>query len=281
MADTAWVALSLCKNLGGRTFQTLLAHFDNNLEAVLGADTPELRSVPGIGPKIAHAIRTVDLDRVSTQIHRWQEAGIRILTLGNPDFPQALVALPDAPPTLFVLGDLPADTSGVAVVGTRNPSQEMFELASCIGVTLAERGSTVVSGLAMGIDRAAHMGALAVPHGRTIAVLGGGILHPYPPQNRQLAQAIVARGGALVCEVAPDAAVSAPGLVARNRLITGLSRAIIVAETETTGGAMHAVRFGRTQQRPIYAVDNPSPGCRALLKEGAGRVTLTLDGLPN
>ena len=269
MADPAWVALSLVRHLGGRTFQGLLSHFNGDLTAILDASVPELQRVPGIGPKIAHAITQINVDAVQHALRRWEESGVRVLTQDDAAYPRLLRAIDDAPPTLFALGTLPAaERPAYAVIGSRTPSAPARKLASRLGAALAERGCVVVSGLAAGIDAAAHLGALSLPEGVTVAALGSGILNPYPPENRGLARAVTARG-ALLCEVAPDAPVSAPGLVARNRIISGLCDGVIVVETGSEGGAMHAARFARAQGRPVYAVDCAASGNRALLADGA------------
>ena len=130
----------------------------------------------------------------------------------------------------------------------------------------------VVSGLALGVDRSAHVGALAYPEGTTLAVLGSGVLQVYPYANIPLAKAIAARG-ALVSEVAPDARPNPASLVARNRLISGLSEGLIVVESSIDGGAMHAARRALEQGRTVYAVDNAASGNRALLDAGATPIT--------
>lgn len=280
MPSAAWVALSLLPHLGGRTFRALLDHFDGDIDAILAAGVDSLRQVRGVGPKIAQSILYVDVAAATRALDRWLRAGVMILALDDAAYPAALRALPDAPPTLFALGVVDAlSRRAVAVVGTRTPSPQAQTCAQNIGAALAQADYAVVSGLALGIDSAAHLGALAVPQGGTLAVLGGGILNVYPPANRALSEAVTARG-VLVCEVSPDAPVSAPGLVARNRLITGLSAAVIIVETGINGGAMHAARFARDQGRPLYALDLPADGNRALLADGAESITPDLDDLP-
>lgn len=278
--DPAWVALSLTKHLGGKTLRALLQHFDHNLPAILAADVAALRQVPGVGPKIAQAIREIDVDTTARAIERWQEEGVRILTWDDAAYPRSLRGLEDAPPTLFVVGRLPdfRRRMAYAVVGTRQPTPQSCQITERISAELADRGHIVVSGLAAGIDTIAHMGALAVPTGSTVAVLGGGILNVYPPSNRELAQAINGRG-ALICEVSPDAEVGAPGLVARNRLITGLCEGLIVVETGVGGGAMHAARFAKIQNKRIYAVDNAASGNRQLIADGAAIISPEMEYL--
>jgi len=271
--DVAWVGLSLCKHLGGKTFKSLLAQFDDDLDSILKADAKTLRQVPGIGPKIASAIQAVDLGAVEKRLSHWQRAGVKVYTWDDLNYPRLLRALADAPPTLFVRGHLPdlrtLPGGAFAVIGTRSPQAKSAALAERIGMTIASASGAVISGLARGIDSAAHMGALAVQDGVTIAVLGNGILNPYPPENRRKADAILARNGALVCEVAPDAAPGAPGLVARNRLITGLSEAVIVVESATDGGAMHAARFASAQGKRILTTGIKASGNQALIADGA------------
>jgi DNA processing protein len=187
-----------------------------------------------------------------------------------PNYPPQFLALPDAPPTIFVLGNLSIwkKASLYAIVGTRTPHREKRDETLRLSVDMAERGHVVVSGLAEGIDAAAHLGTFTKSTGRTIGILGGGILNIYPKQHKSLAEAILQRDGALICEVAPDSAVSAWGLISRNRLIVALSQALIVMQTNIDGGAMHAVKFARQQNKPIFADDNPASGNQAILDDG-------------
>ncbi|MCS6835935.1 MAG: DNA-protecting protein DprA [Anaerolineae bacterium] len=266
--DTAWVALGLVPRLGANKLRALCNHF-GSAQAALRADEAALRQVAGIGPTIAQAITQLQLEQVEAQLARWQAQGVRVLPLGELGYPPPLFRLDDPPPLLFALGQdeprLWADA--IAIVGTRRPSPAAQSLAYALAAGLAARGATIVSGLALGIDRAAHEGALSAA-GRSAAVLGNGVLDPYPPQNADLALSL-RRRGALLCECPPDAAVSAQRLVARNRLISGLARALIVVETEVDGGAMHAARFALAQGQPLYVVESHASGNRALLDGGA------------
>ncbi len=280
MTDPAWVALSLAGRIGSKTLRALIDHFGDDPLAILSAEVNELRRVPGVGPKIAQSIRAIDLKQIASAIARWQQHGIHILTQRDPAYPARLCALDDAPLTLFVRGnwrDDPGKT--VAIVGTRSPSTEARKLAQNLASRLVESGYIIISGLALGIDSAAHLGALAVPDGYTLGVLGCGVSNVYPPNHHQLAQAVM-RHGAILSEVQPMASASSPHLVARNRIITGLSDSVIIIETETDGGAMHAARFAALQGRPIYTVDFPASGNQALLATGAGRIMTDLSDLP-
>lgn len=270
MHDSAWVALSLQRHIGGRVLRALLAHFAHDLTAILNADEKALRAVPGVGPRIAAAIRAIDLPAVERQMRHWQAAGVRILPQGDAGYPARLLAAgEDAPPTLFVRGawDAPLLARAVAVVGTRQPSPLALWVAERIGTGLAAQGATVVSGLALGVDIAAQQAALQAD-GRVLAVLGSGVLRIYPEQHQRLAGQVMQRG-AVVAEVAPDAPVSTPGLVARNRIISGLAQALILVESAEDGGAMHAARFAMAQGRSLYVVDLPATGNQALLAQGA------------
>jgi DNA processing protein len=261
-----WVALSLIPGLGGRTFDRLLARF-GTLDAVLIASEPDLRAVPGIGPTLSAAIRAIDLARTRQEIAAWQADGIAILTREDAQYPEPLRRTEDAPPVVFWRGHpFPGDPA-VALVGTRWPSAAAGQLAGQLAETLAAQGWLIVSGLAAGIDTAAHWGALRAG-GRTVAVLGSGVQAIYPPQNADLAARILERG-ALLGETHPLAPPSSPALVARNRLISGLSRAVIVVATEDRGGSLHTTRFAQQQGRPVYAVDNQCAGNRQLLADGA------------
>lgn len=280
MIDPAWVALSLTEHIGGKTLRSLMQHFNGDSRAILAADTAALRKVPGVGPVIAQNIQAIDLASIEAAIPRWQAAGVDLVTLDTPRYPPRLRQLPDAPATLFIQGVWPETISrSAAIVGTRSPSAISQNIASTLGFTLAERGYTVISGLALGVDTAAHLGALAVPGSTTLAVLGCGVLNVYPRANLGLAEAIRGRG-ALLAEVHPEAVPNAAALVARNRIISGLSDSLIVIETGVEGGAMYAARFALKQGRTLYAVANDASGNRQLLKEGALPIAPDLKDLP-
>ncbi len=269
-SELDWVALGLLPHVGGKTMRALLAHFDSDLSAILTADEEALREVPGVGPVIAQNIQQIDLPQVERYVADWQKAGVSIFIRRNSAYPARLLELSDEPPTLFVRGmwDSAFWDKTIAIVGTRNPSPQSLNRAYRLGAHMAGDGYTVVSGLALGIDGSAHRGALSTPGGQTVAVLGSGVLNVYPPENVLLAQSIVQRG-ALVCEVSPDSVVSTPGLVARNRIISGMSEAVIVVETEIDGGAMRAARRSLELGRKVYTLDTGASGNRALIQEGA------------
>jgi DNA processing protein len=270
----------MADRVGSKTIRALLEHFDNNLLDILRADAEELQRVPGIGPKIAQAIRAVDLPRTEDWIHEWELAGVSIITWNDPTYPARLKNLDDAPATLFMRG---AWSDGferaVAIVGTRSPSPEATDIARQASAILARKGYTIVSGLAKGVDTEAHTGALSITSGRTVAVLGGGVLSIYPQENQSLAETILTTGGVLLSEVAPPIPPSSARLVARNRIISGLCSAVIVIETGEDGGAMYAAKRAREQGRAVYAIDNASSGNRALIADGATALQANLADL--
>jgi DNA processing protein len=235
--------------------------------------------VPRVGPRLAAAIRAIDLSDVQSSIERWQRQGLQLLTLDHPAYPSALRAVEDAPPLLFERGSsAPADAPAIAIVGTRLPSSEARSLAREAAAALASQGWTIVSGLASGIDAASHRGALEAG-GRTLAVLGSGVQCIYPHEHRALAAQIVGQG-ALLSEVAPGTRPTSTTLVARNRLISGLSRAVVVVEAGAGSGSLYAAQFARKQGRLVYAAPSKLPGVLGLLAEGAQPLSLSAERWP-
>lgn len=268
------VALCLVPGVGAVTLQALLCRF-GDVEAVFAASTTELLSTPGVGARLAAAIQAADVSQTAIDLANWQQAGLDVLTVARPDYPALLRNLREAPPVLFCQGVVPAgDTRMVAIVGTRRPTAASRAFAQRIGQEMVRRGWTVVSGLAWGIDLSAHEGALQ--HGRTIAILGAGLQSPMPTTKQRLAERI-RQSGALLSELHPDTPPGVAGLVARNRLISGMSRATIVIESGTQGGSMHTAGFADQQGRTIYAVANGSAGNARLIADGARPLAMDFD----
>lgn len=203
------------------------------------------------------------------------------ITRHDPAYPTRLRELRNPPAVLYVRGSLrPQDDDAVAIVGTRKPGAAAAKLTFALSYELAERGFTIISGLALGIDTQAHRGVLQARFGRTLAVLGAGLNTIHPQSNTALARQISQRG-ALLSEHPADTPLAAQQLVARDRLISGLSRALIVMETALDGGAMYAAEFARQQNRLVFALPGSS-GCDALIAHGAlplDPVALDLDYL--
>jgi DNA processing protein len=265
-----WVALATIPGVGGKTIQALREHF-GELDDILGASSDELRKVRGVGPKISQAIQTIDLAQVEADIARFEAEGIQ--TIIAPDYghypAQLRRGLADWPPVLFARGTLVPriQTPAVAIVGSRWPRPERRTLAHAIAVELARRGLAIVSGLALGVDAAAHRGALDAG-GRTLAVLGCGLKRIYPEENASLVEDIV-NDGAVLSEIHPELPVAPQKLVARNRIISGLSQAVIVVEAGQDSGSLIAARRAWDQGRVVFAVAGGDVGCDALIADGA------------
>lgn len=270
-AKIQWVALSLSRHIGTKTLASLVQHFDENLNAIFEADEEELMQIPGVGKTIAREIMLIDLEQVARDIPEWERQGVGIVTPFDDLYPDVLKAIPDHPPTLFVQGqwytDLWAKT--IAIVGTRRPSQQAKFLTMQLAAKLAQDNITIVSGLALGIDAAAHAGALqAKGGGSTIAVLGSGVLNVYPPQNKRISL-MTRQSGALISEVHPKLSTNVQRLVSRNRIISGMSQGVIVIESDVDGGAMHAAKRAKEQGRIVYTLELPASGNQQLIKDGA------------
>jgi DNA processing protein len=191
------------------------------------------------------------LDQARADLDHWSAAGMRLVTVLEPDYPPNLRAVHDRPPMVFVAGRLtPADAHGVAVVGARQATRGGTERARAIAEHLVDRGFTVVSGLAAGIDTAAHTSALA-RGGRTVAVIGTGLARSYPPQNEAL-QCRIASEYAVVSQFWPDAPPSRRSFPMRNAVMSGITLATVVVEASDTSGARMQARLARAQGRPVF-----------------------------
>lgn len=229
-----------------------------------------LHALPRVGPKTAlraalassefevlmerhGAAWPAALARAHDTLEDCDRRGIHVLSFFDESYPQRLRVIHDPPPLLFVRGstDVLLDERMAAVVGTREPTSFGCAAAAQITAALAREGWGVVSGLAKGIDTVAH--GVALKHdASTVAVMAGGLDRVYPKENTKLAAAIVDSGGALIAEVSPGVAPRPSSFVARNRLQTGLSVAVVVAQTGVEGGTMHTVRHAATQGRTVF-----------------------------
>lgn len=271
----AALRLALSSGIGPAKVNALRGCF-GSLVAALDAPLDQLRSVTGIGPKLAKTIRnSADLD-IDRELDHCRDFGIRILTQDDDAFPALLREIPDPPTLLFVKGEFhPSDELAVAIVGTRHATQYGLKQAERFGYELAKAGFTVVSGLARGIDAAAHRGAIKA-QGRTIAFLGGGVSKIYPPEHVGLAEDVSA-AGAIVSEAAPLVSPIAGAFPQRNRLITGMSLGVVIVEAAARSGALISARMAMEQNREVFAVpgqiDNPvARGVNGLIRDGAALV---------
>jgi DNA processing protein len=241
--------------------------------ATLAASAEQLLQVPGIGPRLCDRIRhagEIDVDREIELCRRHQ---IDIIPEADRRYPGLLREIPDPPGVLFRRGDsLPGDQLAVAIVGTRHATRYGLRQAERLAGGLARAGMTIVSGLARGIDAAAHRAALEAG-GRTIAVLGSGVLNVYPPEHALLADAI-RRQGTVLSELPPLQKPMSGTFPQRNRLITGLSLGVLVVEAAERSGALISATHAAEQGREVFAVpgpadSRPSRGCHRLIRDGA------------
>lgn len=280
---SAELLLALTPGIGPRLRKSLLAHF-GSAEAVVSAAPSDLRAVAGIGQKLSRNIisRRQELD-LDAELRDCRENGVTVLVESQPEYPQSIRTIPDPPGVLFVRGEWkPTDGIAVAIVGTRHATQYGLAQAERLATGLARCGYTIVSGLARGIDAAAHRGALKA-NGRTIAVLGSGVLNIYPPEHVSLANEIVSQG-ALMGENPPRSPPLSGAFPQRNRIITGLSLGVIVVEASERSGALISARHAMEQGREVFAVpgrvdSRMSRGCHKLIRDGAKLVETVDDVL--
>ncbi len=270
------LVLALTPGLGPKLTRAVVQRF-GSAGAALRATAEQLEAVPMIGAKgaakIAAGLRGAD---VAAEWGLLQRFGVRPIPWDDPAYPDWLAAAADAPPLLYLKGEiLPADRQAVGIVGSRHCTAYGKRMAERLAAGLVRAGFTVVSGLARGIDGAAHRAALDAG-GRTIAVLAGGLSKIYPPEHADLADEIATRG-ALVTET-PMTVAPQPGMFpARNRVISGLSRGVVIVEAGERSGALITATHAAEQGREVFVVpgnaDSPaSAGCLELLRKGVRMV---------
>lgn len=265
--------LNLVTGVGPRLQSSLLKRF-NSAAAVFRSSHDEKLTVDGLGKKLAAAIHESSLEDAREELALCREHSIQTLLSESEDYPTGLGEIPDPPPILYCRGTLePGDHIAVAIVGSRHCTAYGMQQAERFARVLAGAGVTIVSGLARGIDAAAHRGALEAG-GRTIAVSATGLLHVYPPEHKELA-ARIAEQGAVVSESPLRRGATTRGIFPqRNRIISGLSLGVLIVEASRKSGALHTARHAMEQGRDVFAlpgrVDSAaSQGCLDLLKDGA------------
>ena len=274
----AWLRLTLTPGIGGETQRKLLAAFGLP-EAVFAAGRLAARAVAG---ERADALFDFDPGEAVDRSIAWaQQPGQHIVTLGDAAYPASLLEIADPPTLLYVRGN-PALLArrGLAIVGSRNATPQGVQTAEAFARTLAGKGLAIVSGLALGIDAAAHRGALAAG-GDTVAVIGTGADRLYPARNRELALAI-AEHGAIVSEFPLGTPAVAANFPRRNRIISGLARGVLVVEAAPESGSLITARLAGEQGREVFAIPGSihSPvarGCHKLIRQGAKLVETAAD----
>ncbi|QDT36346.1 DNA-processing protein DprA [Stratiformator vulcanicus] len=276
MPDPALIAalrLTLTPGVGPRIRQTLIDAF-GAVDRIFAAQRSELLELPGIGPKLADAITAAaQSDEPERELRRCDELGVKLILKGTDEYPAMLSELPDAPPVLYVRGELlPQDQLALAIVGSRGCTYYGQRQTEKIAGGLARAAVTVVSGLARGIDGHAHRAALNAG-GRTIAVTATGMETVYPPEHADLSDEITANG-AIVTEFRLDQKPLAGLFPQRNRIISGLSLGVILTEASRKSGALHTARHAVEQNREVFAIPGPidsgaSEGCHDLIRDGA------------
>lgn len=266
-----WLALHNVVGLLPAVARALVKAFGTTTQVLAASDS--LLAQAGLKPEQRAAIRDPDWTYIQTLLDWAQEPGQALLTPDSRAFPGLLETIPDPPIVLFVRGHIEClSNPQLAIVGSRNPTVNALDTAIEFACELSRRGHTITSGLATGIDGAAHRGALKA-RGQTIAVLGSGVDVIYPKSHRQLADDI-AQHGALVSEYLPGTSPKAMNFPRRNRIISGLSQGVLVVEAAARSGSLITARLALEQGREVFAIPgsihNPlSKGCHRLIREGA------------
>jgi DNA processing protein len=279
--DVYWLALRRVKGVGPRTCRLLIDKFGSP-EKIFKLNADEIGAA-GVPRNTARSIVEFrDFDPLEKELCELPNIGARLIKWTDNDYPPNLRQIADPPPFIFVRGAAAmTDPNCIAIVGARAASDIGRRMAQRLGLELAAKGFTVVSGLARGIDGEAHQGALDA-HGITVAVLGCGVDVIYPPEHRQLAEAIIAGGGALVSELPIGTQPLAENFPTRNRILSGLCLGVVIVEAAEKSGSLITARMALEQDRQVFAVPG-SPltgktrGSNRLLKEGAKLVECVED----
>jgi len=268
-----WLALNFIPGIGPVLVRTLLDRFGGP-EHVFKASRRELETVEGIGERLAALITETDIQgKVRSELKLVEELNASIVTFTDKSYPNNLKQIYDPPPLLYVRGDLQAkDDLAISMVGSRLSSSYGRMITERIAGDMARHGVTIVSGMARGIDSAAHRGALSAG-GRTIAVLGCGVDIVYPPENRRLFEEITAHG-AVISEFPMSTPPEGTNFPRRNRIISGLSLGVVVVQADSRSGSLITAGLALEQNRDVFAVPGNvgmarSRGTNRLIKQGA------------
>jgi len=268
------IALNMVPGLGSVKIMKLLKYFPSPKQ-IFEAPCDKLLNINQIGILLAKRIHTIiDSNEFKRELKQIQDLNIKIVTINDSAYPELLKQIYDPPIALYILGDVSnLQMLSVAVVGCRRASFYGLKQAECIAGVLAAKGVCIVSGLARGIDTAAHKGALA-SGGRTVAVLGSGLNNIYPPENKNLLEKIVEQKGTVISEFSLEMSPQKGNFPRRNRIISGLSRAVVVVEAAKRSGSLITANLALDEGRDVYAVPGTAnsfnaQGTNKLIKEGA------------
>jgi DNA processing protein len=273
-----WLAMLRTSGMGSKTIQKILAQTEP--AAVFSAPHTQLKQW-GLNDSVISAIKSLDWSQVEQDLAWAQQDQHTIVTMADPGYPAQLKEIDNPPAVLFVRGDIDLlNQPQIAIVGSRNPSPQGIQTALQFANNLARYGFVITSGLALGIDAAAHQGALATT-GRTIAVAGTGLDRVYPARHKSLATEIL-QHGAIISEFPPGTNAIASNFPRRNRIISGLCLGLLVVEAAKQSGSLITARLALEQNREVFAIPgsihNPlARGCNALIREGAKLVETTED----
>lgn len=276
----ALVSLNLVTDIGSIRLHKLLEFFEKP-ENIFKAPLEKLMAVSGIGEKIADRVRSLKKEDLDKELALVKKYGLKIFTQEDKEYPENLKNIPDPPIVLYVKGRLQEeDKFSIAIVGSRRASFYGLDNARKFAGDLAAKGFTVISGMARGIDTYAHRGALKQA-GRTLAVMGSGFNHIYPKENKGLAEEI-AQNGAVISEFPIDTEPLKQNFPRRNRVISGLSLGVLVAEAAQNSGALITADFALEQGREVFALPGKvdsrnSFGTNGLIKQGAKLVSCVDD----
>ena len=278
--DSLWIALQHIHGLGGQGICKLLQKFREPAN-IFEASRQDLASV--VSEAVASLIKQGPNEAELAASLQWlSQENNHLITLADEIYPSALLEIPDPPPMLYAKGDLTClEKPEIAIVGSRNASVQGEKNAEDFAKALAEQGFCIVSGMALGIDGAAHRGAMKAKHGKTIAVVGTGLDIVYPSKHRELAHQIVAQG-LIISEFAIGTPSRPQNFPRRNRIISGLSLGCLVVEANTQSGSLITARCAAEQGREVFAIPGSihspmSKGCHELIKQGAKLVDRTQD----
>lgn len=277
-----WIALNLVPGIGSVAYRNLVSAFQDPRQ-VFRASPKELGRVEGLGPKLIEAIRDFPLEkRLKDELNQMEKHAVSVVTYPDPKYPRNLLAIYDPPPVLYVRGGLKAEDLAVAIVGSRMATRHGKAFTEQLARDLAVQGVTVVSGMARGIDSAAHQGAL-LGRGRTMAVLGCGVDVTYPTENRGLMREIV-NSGAVISEFPMGTKPLSFNFPRRNRIISGLAAGVVVVEATGRSGSLITANYALEQGREVFAVPGSvrlphSQGTHRLIKQGAKLVERVEDVL--